>query len=107
MQEVVGPVDRVDDPGPAAGAVHGGALFAEDPVVGPAALELFQHIGLGRVVRGGDDVGNRRLLPAFQTGLPHEERQGPGLAHEGLGELVVVQGGVEFSGAVPAEPVLS
>ena len=87
--------------------VHGGALFAEDAVVGPAALELFQHVGLGGVVCGGDDVGNRRLLPALQPGLPHEERQGPGLAHQGLGELVVVQGGVEFSSAVPAEPVLS
>ena len=77
MQEVVGPVHRVDNPGPAAGAVHGGALFAEDAVVGPAALELFQHIGLGGVVRGGDDVGNGRLLLALQPGLPHEERQLP------------------------------
>ena len=107
MQEVVGPVDRVNNPGPAAGALHRGALFAKDAVVGPAALELFQHISLGRVVCGRDNVGNRRLLPAFQAGLPHEERQGPGLAHEGLGELVVVQCGVEFSSAMPAEPVLS
>jgi hypothetical protein len=34
-------------------------------------------------------------------------RQGPGFAHECLGELVVVQSGIEFSGAVPAEPVFS
>jgi hypothetical protein len=107
VQEVVGPVDGVDHPGPPAAARHGRALLADDAVVGPAALELFEHVGLGRVVRCGDDVGNGRFLPAFEPGLPHEQGQGPGLAHQGFGELVVVQGGVEFSGAVPAEPVLS
>ena len=107
MQEVVRSVDRIDDPGPAAPAVDGGALFAQNAVVGPAAPELFQHIGLGGVVGGGDDVGNGGLLPSFEPCLPHEESQRTGLAHKRLGELVVVQVRVEFSSAVPAKPVLS
>ena len=107
MQEVVGPVDGVDDPGPAAAARYGGAFFAQDAVVGAAALELFEHIGLGGMIGGGDDVGDGRFLPPLQPGLPHQQRQRAGFAHQRLGELVVIQGGVEFSGAVSAKSVFS
>ena len=91
MQEVVGPVDGINDPGPAAAARHGGALFAQDGVVGPAAPELFQHVGLGGMVGGRDHVRDRGLLLALQPGLPHQQRQRPGLADQGLGQLVVIQ----------------
>ena len=83
VQEVVGPVDGVDDPGPAAAARHGGALFAQDAVVGPAAPKLFQHVGLGGVVGGRDHVGDRRLLPGPQarpaaSAAPASRPRGPG-----------------------------
>ena len=105
MQEVVRPVDGIDDPGPAAAARHGGTLFAQDAVFGPAAPELFQHVGLGGVVGGRDHIRDGRLLPALQPRLPHQQRQRAGLADQGLGQLVVIQRRVEFRRAVPAKPV--
>ena len=105
MQEVVGAVDRIDDPGPAAAAGHRGAFLTEDAVVGPAAPELVQDVGLRRMVGGRDHIRNRCFLPPFQAGLPHQQRQASGLADEGFRQLEVIQRGAEFGRAVPAEPV--
>ncbi len=82
MQEVVGAVHGVDHPGPAAGAGNGGPLLAQDAVLGPAALQLLQHIGFGGVVGGRHHIRNGRFLLRLQAGHAHQERQLSGLAHQ-------------------------
>ncbi len=60
VQVVDRAVDRVDDPGQAAGPADQAALLAQDAVVRPGALDLPAQQGLGGGVHRGDDVGRAR-----------------------------------------------
>jgi hypothetical protein len=91
MEEVIGAVDGVDDPGPAAGPRNRSTLFTQDAVVGAAALELFQDIGLGRVVRGGHNIGDRGFALRLQAGHPHQQCQLTGFPDQRGCQLVIVQ----------------
>jgi hypothetical protein len=55
--EVQRPVDRVDDPAPAAAPGRVAALLAEDAVVGPLLGQNGNGGRLGGAVGDGDDVG--------------------------------------------------
>ncbi len=91
MQEVIRTVHGVYDPGPATGTREGSTLFTKDSVLGAAAAQLFQDVGLSGAVGGCNHIGHRCLPFALQPAHPHEQRQLSCLPHQGAGQLVVVE----------------
>ena len=79
VEEVAGPVDRVEVPLDAAGTGVVGALLADDGVVGAGGEQAVDDHALGGAVVAGHDVGERRLrrrpdraaqVAAFGIGAP-------------------------------------
>jgi hypothetical protein len=87
VEVVDGAVDRVDDPHDAGGAVGGGALLPQEPVVRASGADAVDEQLLAGPVGLGDDVGGGRLrVVALEPGV-HRQRQGPGPPGEVGGEL--------------------
>ena len=78
MGEGLGAVDRIDDPGAAAGPGDVVLLLAEDGVVGEAGLDLLADEAFGGPVGLGDRcaVALAVDLEIVSTELPHRELTG-------------------------------
>ena len=88
--EVVGAVDRVDDPGASGMGGGGGALLTEQTVLGTQGAQRGGDELLGGLVGDGDDIGDRGLVLGGQSGFAHPPRETAGVVDEGLREGGVV-----------------
>ena len=83
-REIVGAIDRVNDPGPAGLGLAGCAFFPEDAVFRAHCLEHARDEALGRPVRIRNNVRDRSLLLYVDAHLAQAPGQAAGVIDKGL-----------------------